>query len=176
VLSTEEDGIQVAGEVRRRLAPLAGAEVLAVVGPPVDTPGGLPASFATARRCVELLGDLERHEGVVDARAYTPYLAMFGDGGAPLEDYIDTVIGPVLRWDEQRGGDLLRTLRSFIDSHSSPARTARVLHVHVNTVLQRLTRLTTLLGEDWREPEPLFRISVAVRLLSVRDLGGRSTH
>ncbi|HET6563738.1 MAG TPA: helix-turn-helix domain-containing protein, partial [Marmoricola sp.] len=81
-----------------------------------------------------------------------------------LEAFVDAVIGPVLRSDEQRGGDLFRTLEAFLDSSSSPTRTARHLHVHVNTVLQRLARLTSLLGDDWREPEPLFRVGVAVRM------------
>jgi len=59
---------------------------------------------------------------------------------------------------------LLATLRCFVQSNASPTRTARELHLHTNTVLQRLERITALLGEGWRESEALFRISIAVRM------------
>lgn len=169
VLSAEEDGLALAGETRRRLVPVAGEQVLAVAGPPARGAEDLPRAFEAARRCVGLLADLGTSAGAVDARAYAPYLAMFGAGDGVIADYIDAVIGPVVRWDDQRDADLLRTLEAFLDSNSSPTRTARVLHVHVNTVLQRLARLAALLGEDWREPEPLFRTWVAVRLQAARQ-------
>lgn len=164
VLSSEDRGLEVAEEARRRLAALAAEEVLVVAGPPSRDLEELPTAFEAAGRCAELLCSLGRGDGVVDTRAYTPYLAMFGAGAGELEAFVDAVIGPVLRSDEQRGGDLFRTLEAFLDSSSSPTRTARHLHVHVNTVLQRLARLTSLLGDDWREPEPLFRVGVAVRM------------
>ncbi|WP_372507153.1 helix-turn-helix domain-containing protein [Actinomadura madurae] len=46
---------------------------------------------------------------------------------------------------------------------------ARALHLHKNTVLQRMERVTQLLGEDWQEPDHLFRITVAVRLAHLTD-------
>ena len=92
---------------------------------------------------------------------------MFGSGGGDPRAFIDVVIGPVLRWDSEREGELMTTLSAFVDAQSSPTRSARQLHVHVNTVLQRLERITSLLGDDWREPEHLFRISVAARMHSL---------
>lgn len=166
-LSTADDATAVAADARHRLTRDPDSPALLVAAPPVHTVDDLPAAYGSARRCAGLLEKMGRIEGVVDAQAYKPYLAMFGAGDDELPDYIDAMIGPVLRWDEQRDGELLTTLRTYLDAQASPTRTARDLHVHVNTVLQRLERLTTLLGDDWREPDPLFRISVAVRLQSL---------
>jgi DNA-binding PucR family transcriptional regulator len=47
--------------------------------------------------------------------------------------------------------------------------TARVLHVHKNTVIQRLDRIAELLGEDWQQPDRLFRLGVAVRVARLRS-------
>lgn len=168
VLSTDEAGLEVAAQVRRWLVPVAGEEVLAVAAAPARDAMDLPRVYDLARRCLGLLHDLGTSDGVADARAYTPYLAMFSGNETELSDYIDAVIGPVLRWDRQHDGTLFETLEAFIDSSSSPTRAARTLHVHVNTVLQRLERLSTLLGDDWRQPEVLFRTWVAVRLHRVR--------
>ena len=123
--------------------------------------------FESARRCVEVVRKLNTSEEVVDSRAYEPYMAMFGTGGKYLPEFIESTIGPVLRWDRERRTELFQTLCAFVDSYASPSRTARALRVHINTVSQRLERIGALLGSSWREPESLFRISVAVRLHSL---------
>jgi DNA-binding PucR family transcriptional regulator len=46
----------------------------------------------------------------------------------------------------------------------SPARTKDALHVHVNTVAQRLERVGRLLGEDWQGPAQALEIQLALRL------------
>lgn len=141
---------------------------LVVAAPPAKNAEGLGERFEAARRCAQLLTGWDVDDGAVDAQAYAPYLAMFGAGTGDLSGFIDAVIGPVLRWDDERGTDLFTTLRTFADTYASPTRTARALHLHINTVTQRLDRITALLGAEWREPEPLFRISVAARLHALR--------
>ncbi|WP_277455292.1 GAF domain-containing protein [Janibacter sp. DB-40] len=163
-LTSDVDAPGAADAMRQHLARRCTDHVLAVAGQPITEVEDVAAAFQTARRCAALLETMGRSDGVADVRAYTPYLAMFGAGGADPQEFIDVVVGPVISWDAGHGGDLLTTLAAFIDAQSSPTRTARRLHVHVNTVLQRLERITSLLGEDWREPELLFRISVATRM------------
>jgi len=176
VLSPGSDPHDVAREVWTAARRAADAPVLAVAGPVAESPTELGDAFETARRCAHLLQNQDVPDGAVDAQAYEPYLAVFGSGSRDLSRFIDAVIGPVLRWDSERGTDLFATLSAFADSHASPTRTARALHVHINTVTQRLDRITALLGDDWREPEPLFRISLATRMhaLLARDAAGRS--
>ena len=43
-------------------------------------------------------------------------------------------------------------------------RAAAALHVHVNTVAQRLERIGTLLGAGWQEPDRALEIQLALRL------------
>ena len=44
------------------------------------------------------------------------------------------------------------------------ARAAELLHVHVNTVTQRLERIGQLLGADWQRPERALEVQLALRL------------
>lgn len=164
VLSPQPDPMTAAHDACNAVRGVQRGPVLAVAGPPARSAEVLGQCFESARRCVQIARTLNTVEGTVDARSYEPYMAMFGTGGKDLSGFIDSTIGPVLRWDEQRGTELFDTLCAFADSHASPSRTARVLHVHINTVTQRLERISALLGSDWREPESLFRVSVAVRL------------
>lgn len=62
---------------------------------------------------------------------------------------------------------LVRTLETYCASGHSNIVTAKVLHLHSNTVLQRLDRITELLGKGWREPERLLELQVALRVLKV---------
>lgn len=164
LLAPSDDPVSTARAAWNAVYAAQRGSVLAVAGPPAGSMEELGSCFESARRCVEVVRRLNASEGVVDSRAYEPYMAMFGPGGKDVSGFIDATIGPVLRWDEQRHTELFKTLSAFVDSYSSPSRTARVLHVHINTVNQRLERIGALLGPTWREPESLFRVSVAARL------------
>ncbi|MGI8800097.1 MAG: helix-turn-helix domain-containing protein [Pseudonocardia sp.] len=76
----------------------------------------------------------------------------------------------MLDYDERHGSDLVGTLEAYFAAASSPWRAAEVLHVHVNTVGQRLDRVARLLGEDWRTPQRVVELQLALRL---RHLRGR---
>ena len=62
------------------------------------------------------------------------------------------MVGPVLAYDARRGTELVATLEAWFAAGGRPAETAQRLHVHPNTVAQRLDRVGTLLGDDWRDP------------------------
>lgn len=49
----------------------------------------------------------------------------------------------------------------------SQARAKEVLHVHVNTVVQRLERIGRLLGPDWQSPDRALELQLALRLHQV---------
>ncbi|MGA8978635.1 MAG: helix-turn-helix domain-containing protein, partial [Pedococcus sp.] len=46
----------------------------------------------------------------------------------------------------------------------SPRHAATQLHVHVNTVSQRLERISALLGPHWQQPDPALELQLALRL------------
>ncbi len=56
------------------------------------------------------------------------------------------------------------TLEAYFASGCSPARTKDVLHVHVNTVAQRLERVGRLLGDDWQCPDRALEVQLALKL------------
>ena len=58
----------------------------------------------------------------------------------------------------------METLRTYFAADRNLTRTAASLHVHVNTVTQRLERVTRLLGKGWQEPERQLEVQLALRL------------
>jgi DNA-binding PucR family transcriptional regulator len=55
-------------------------------------------------------------------------------------------------------------LEAYYEAGGSTARVAQVMHIHVNTVTQRLGRIGQLLGADWHRPERALELQLALRL------------
>ncbi|SDK14733.1 helix-turn-helix domain-containing protein [Streptomyces indicus] len=126
-------------------------------------------SFTLAQRCLKVmraLGDEDRGAGT---RRYSMYALVFDpDRADDLDRFLDDELGTLLAYDRRRSTDLVATAAAYFAQAGNLSRTARALHVHLNTLLKRLDRIGTLLGEDWREPESALRLQVALRLHGLR--------
>ena len=119
---------------------------------------------AARRRCSRWAGRRQRQPG----RSRLRRAAAGHRGARDVEDFIGATLGVVLDYDRRRGTTLAQTLEVYFGVGASPARAAEALHVHVNTVTQRLDRLGTLLGEDWQRPDRALELQLALRLHRLR--------
>ncbi|MEU2088205.1 PucR family transcriptional regulator [Nocardia beijingensis] len=62
--------------------------------------------------------------------------------------YADQVLGPIRDYDSRAHTELENTLRAFLAHDGQWAATAAALHVHVNTLRNRIGRITELTGRD----------------------------
>ena len=69
-----------------------------------------------------------------------------------LESFARRTLRPVLEHDRAHGGELLTTLRAYIDEDRVQRRVASRCFIHVNTVVYRVRRIETLLGVAPRRP------------------------
>lgn len=83
---------------------------------------------------------------------------------ANVPGFVRDTLGPVLDYDEARGTELLRTLDAYFACGGNLTRAKECLHVHVNTVSQRLERIGVLLGDDWQSPDRALELQLALRL------------
>ncbi|HWG25698.1 helix-turn-helix domain-containing protein [Actinospica sp.] len=89
-------------------------------------------------------------------------------GGGQVPGFVERILGPVLDYDARRSTDLLRTLEAYFACGGNLMRAKDRLHVHVNTVTQRLDRIAKLLGPDWQSPDRALELQLALRLHSLR--------
>ncbi|WP_428956592.1 helix-turn-helix domain-containing protein [Streptomyces sp. cg35] len=120
-------------------------------------------AYAEAQRCLDALRLLGR-AGEGAAAEDFGFLGLLLADSRDISGFVGRTIGEVVTYDERRGTDLVRTLDAYFASGSSPARTKDALHVHVNTVAQRLERIGRLLGPDWQSPARSLEIQLALRL------------
>ncbi|NUR66688.1 MAG: GAF domain-containing protein [Streptomyces sp.] len=121
------------------------------------------AAYEEGRRCLDALRLLGRTGDGAAAEDFG-FLGLLLAGDRDITGFVDRTIGQVVSYDARRGTDLLRTLDAYFACGMSPARTKDELHVHVNTVAQRLERIGRLLGDDWQSPARALEIQLALRL------------
>ncbi|EPD63221.1 hypothetical protein HMPREF1211_03562 [Streptomyces sp. HGB0020] len=160
-----------ATELARRTARQLGTAVHETVtvgasGPVRDlavAPDTVAAAYAEGRRCLDALRLLGRSGDGAAAEDFG-FVGLLLAGDRDIAGFVDRTIGEVVAYDERRGTDLVRTLDAYFTCGMSPARTKDELHVHVNTVAQRLERVARLLGDDWQSPARALEIQLALRL------------
>jgi DNA-binding PucR family transcriptional regulator len=153
-------------ELARRLASL-GKVTVGAAGP-VTLLDDVPAVWREAVRTTKAMGAL----GLAGRGASAAHLGFAGlvVGSDPnVHDYVRAQLGPLLDYDARRGSELLKTLRAYFDAGGSPRHAATALHVHVNTVSQRIERISALLGTDWQRPDAALELQLALRLLRLSE-------
>ncbi|GAA0909277.1 helix-turn-helix domain-containing protein [Streptomyces thermoalcalitolerans] len=157
----------LARRIARHLGTAVNEAVTVGASAPVENltarPDTVTAAYEEARRCLEALRLLGRAGDGAAAQDFG-FLGLLLAGDRDVAGFVDRTIGQVIAYDERRGTDLIRTLEAYFASGMSPARTKDELHVHVNTVAQRLERVGRLLGEDWQTPARALEIQLALRL------------
>lgn len=169
LVGTHEDAIValVPGEdpdaLARSLVDRVGPRVTVGACGPVSDVADLPGTLEEGSRTVRALIALGR-SGTGAAATELGFAGLVVGADPDVHEYVRSVLGPVLDYDTERGSDLVATLAAYFAAGSSPRHAAGTLHVHVNTVSQRLARIATLLGEDWQHPDRALEIQLALRM------------
>lgn len=159
---------EAAAQAADRLARVAGVPVTVGAGRIAAGPVALAAAYTEGVRCVRALRVLGR-EGDGASAADLGFLGVLLGDSHDVAAFVGATLGPLLDYDNRRGTELVRTLRSYFDCGGSLTRAKDDLHVHVNTVVQRLDRVEVLLGHDWNHPERSLELQLALRLQLLAD-------
>jgi len=162
------DAGTAARAIARDLGRVLGHPVTAGAAGPATGPSAVAEAYREADRCAGALVALGRTgDGASVAElGFVGLLLSTADGG--IDAFVDATIGPVVAYDTKRGTALVHTLECYFGSGGSLARAAEQLHVHVNTVTQRLDRIAHLLGADWSKPQRALEIQLALRVHRLR--------
>ncbi|MFK4226339.1 helix-turn-helix domain-containing protein [Streptomyces sp. NPDC019890] len=159
---------QLGGTLRELVTVGASSPVAA----PAGDPSPIAGAYAQARRCLDALRLLGR-AGQGAAAQDLGFLGLLLADPGDIDGFVQRTMGDVVEYDRRRGTDLVGTLDAYFASGMSPARTKDDLHVHVNTVAQRLERIGRLLGPDWQSPARALEIQLALRLLAMSSAVSR---
>jgi DNA-binding PucR family transcriptional regulator len=159
----QRDPALAARAVAQALEHGLGSPVTAGAGGPGEGPDGVAAAHAEAGHCLEAMLALGRR-GTGGAMSDLGFLGLVLGESRDAGGFVRRTLGPLLDYDAKRGTELVATLEQYFAHGGSLARTREVLHVHVNTVAQRLERIGRLLGEDWNAPDRALEVQLALKL------------
>jgi DNA-binding PucR family transcriptional regulator len=134
---------------------------------PATGPAAVAPAFREAERCLTALTTLGRAGTGADT-AELGYVGLLLGERHDVAGFVHGVVGPVIEYDDRRGTALVKTLEAYFGAGGSLARAAELLHVHVNTVTQRLDRIAHLLGADWHDRDRALDLQLALRLHRLR--------
>nr|BFE72850.1 hypothetical protein GCM10020092_061510 [Actinoplanes digitatis] len=160
-----------ARRVVRELGAYLGAPVTGGGTGPLTGTEPVPAAYAEARRCASALRALGR-DGDGASAAELGFVGLLVGAERDVPAFVADTVGPLLDYDRRRGTALVRTLESYFDAGANAVRAAEVLHIHVNTVTQRIARITQVLGDGWQQPERGLELRLALRLHRLATHGG----
>lgn len=139
---------------------------------PVTGFSRLPAAHAEADAVLGALQALARHGEAADKAALGTAGMLLGAMESPFAvQLLAAQLGPLLDYDRRRGTQLVPTAWTFLENDGSIAAAASALHIHANTLRQRLDRIDTLLGGGWRRGGRSLDVHVALRLWRLRSAG-----
>ncbi|MEU9622483.1 MULTISPECIES: GAF domain-containing protein [unclassified Streptomyces] len=157
------------GGAARTLAELltAGIGHPVTVGAEPAAPGAAAVVEAhrDAARCLDVLVALDRAgEGACRDDLGIHGILLGPAGRDELDRFVRRTIGPLVEHDETRGSDLVRTALTYFACDGNLSRTATALYVHVNTLYQRIDRISALLGPRWRRGDHALQVHLALTM------------
>jgi len=133
-------------------------------------PDDYAPAYRHAREAVELMTRLGRRGAIVTTDELGPYgLLLRASSRDDLDAFASRTLGPLTAYDRLHGGDLVRTLRAYIEEDRVQRRVAARCFVHVNTVVYRLRRISELLAVDLGDPRVIFDLTLALRISDLID-------
>jgi PucR C-terminal helix-turn-helix domain/GAF domain/GGDEF-like domain len=150
-----------------------GARVHLAVSSPVRTARELGHGLHEADQALELA----RRLGIADRPLAFEHLGVYrilldGGGTQHRRDFVEDALGPLVRYDAERGTQLVPTLRAYVQADYNANETARRLYVHANTLAYRLRTIRRLLGGDPARGDLRLTVELALKLSDLPRLSG----
>lgn len=134
----------------------------AVAGPATGV-SELAAAWQEARSCLRALHALGRANVISRSGDLGPYHFLLGESGrASAQHFVESVLGPLTASD--RKGELARTAEVYLRHSCRHNSAAAELRIHPNTLYQRLDRISSVLGDSWKEGDRALDIGLAFRV------------
>ncbi|MEU3271707.1 PucR family transcriptional regulator ligand-binding domain-containing protein [Saccharomonospora sp. NPDC006951] len=132
-----------AADAQARTARLGPGRILVGTGGPAPL-SGLRGAAEEALHAVGVAERGDARVAVVSGERLGPHTLLLAGAPDDLRRALRArVLGPL-----EQNPELLHTLRVFLECSGSPAKAAKALHVHVNTLRYRMARAGELLGVD----------------------------
>jgi PucR family transcriptional regulator, purine catabolism regulatory protein len=156
----ERDVTPLAEELRRQLGDLGQNAAVGISQPHTGT-RAIRIGFHEARNAVRRAPGVHRAEGLSIASL------LLSSTETPVKDVARATLQPLLDYDKERDGALIKTLRVYFDHGCSPHLAAAELVIHRNGLQYRLQKIEALTGHDLTSFHDQVRLWMALAALDL---------
>ena len=135
----------------------------------IEAPLGVAGAHREVTAVMETLGRLKRWSQVVSVPQLGVTGLLAGVDHERLLEFAQRHLGPLIEHDRARSGDLVETLKAYLEAGEQQA-AAKRLGIHPNTLRYRLDRVREISGAEFEDPETRLNLSVAVRVQGLLGL------
>ena len=121
-------------------------------------------SFKEAIKCIKFLKNYQFEHHILCYTDLGVQRFILQNSEEELIDFIQEVLGPLIKYEQSRKGDLLSTLIVYFEQNQNINKTADSLHIHKNTLNYRLKRMEEILLTDFTDSQQLFNIQLASKI------------
>jgi PucR family transcriptional regulator, purine catabolism regulatory protein len=136
---------------------------------PVDAPAGVGTAHREVRAVLDTLARFKRWGQVIAVPELGLTGLLAGVSDDRLVEFVNRHLGALVEHDRARGGNLIPTLKAYLESGEQQA-AARRLRVHPNTLRYRLDRIREISSADLDDAETRLNLAVALRVQGLLGL------
>ncbi|MFJ7669110.1 helix-turn-helix domain-containing protein [Lysinibacillus sp. NPDC097195] len=122
----------------------------------------LPKTFDEAKTALAYLTSRGQH-GLIDYSQIGVNRLFIKQDQQEIKHFLAEVFEP-LRTKQSKNNSLEETLIIYIDTNRSAVKAAELLHVHINTLYQRLKKIEEVLAVSFQQPGDLLKLQLACYL------------
>jgi purine catabolism regulator len=160
----------VGGQLRDAIAEWKpGFSVSVGYSAPVDAPSGVGTAHREVAAVLNTLARFKRWGQVVAVPELGLTGLLAGVSDDRLVEFVQRHLGALVDHDRSRGGNLIPTLKAYLDEGEQQA-AARRLSVHPNTLRYRLDRIREVSGADLDDAETRLNLAVALQVQGLLGL------
>ncbi len=124
--------------------------------------------YQEALLSLQITGGATNPGKVVDCSALGSALLLLKvEDKAELVEFVDSVLGNLIKYDQQHQSNLINTLQTYCKCNSDHQLTTNELHIHHNTLSYRLGRIEEIIGRSLSRTDDWLDIQLALRLFLV---------
>ena len=84
-----------------------------------------------------------------------------------LDEYISPIVRIVQEEDRQKGSELLKTLKVYLQHLGDPNTAAKILHIHRNTLFYRINHIKEISGDSLELGDTKMHVQFSIKMLEM---------
>ncbi|MEA4894174.1 MAG: PucR family transcriptional regulator ligand-binding domain-containing protein [Oscillospiraceae bacterium] len=139
------------------------------IGEPVSEVALLKESYSQAYEAIRYVGlaSNKPYNYFMDIKIY--HLLEMVNNKELLGDFYNGYLHILINYDQKNNTELLRTLEQYLACNSNIAETAKLLYIHRNTVLNRLSKIRELMDSDLSNSRELLNYRLALIIMHILE-------